>query len=115
MMTETIFPPPQVIEEMAKSMRPDEKPMPVFLEEVYQMCIESALSTPAFQSWLGNFLPELPDGWRLQSLTENHEGWHCVLLDTAGKNCDVRSNEYPKDRFYTPRAAVLAALTKIKG
>lgn len=59
-------------------------------------------------------LPELPDGWRLQHLSDSPEGWHCVLLCKNGSQKDVRSNEYPKDRLPTAISAVLAAIAKVQ-
>lgn len=74
---------------------------------------KAALSCDAFRNWMGGVgertLPELPEGWRVNGLSQlDLEKW-CV---------EVFDHLYERNAYYgegpTPRQAVLAALANIK-
>lgn len=57
-------------------------------------------------------VPELPDGYRLDGLSEFHDGWLATLRHKNGGKI-VWSNEYPDGRFPTARQAIEAAIKKL--
>lgn len=60
-------------------------------------------------------LPLLPEGWAFEQLKEYPDGdWACHLIRRTTEKNYVASSEFD-GRYKSPRAAVLAAISKIKG
>ena len=78
--------------------------------EPYLEHAEKALA--ALDRLNGRVLPELPDGYRIDGVSEFHNGWLATLRHKNGGKI-VWSNEFPDGRFPTAREAISAAIKKI--